>query len=120
MKFIKEPALEERREKLRESFKTKVIIVADNKVFPETVSKDVSLKGIYVGTRGLQKGMECITIITLTDSSPELKVEIQGKVVRVDDNGAGIVFSQPMDLDSFIYLQNIVAYNNGLYEMRPQ
>jgi hypothetical protein len=89
-------------------------------VFPETISKDVSLKGIYVRALGLKKGMECKTIISLTDSSPELKIEIQGKVVRVDDNGAGIIFSQPMDLDNFIYLQNIVAYNNGLYEMRPQ
>ncbi len=120
MLFFKKSALEERREKLREHFVTKVIIIADNKVFPETVSKDVSLKGIYVRASGLVKGMECKTIISLTDSSPELKVEIQGKVVRVDDNGAGIIFSQPMDLDNFIYLHNIVAYNNGLYEMRTQ
>ena len=118
--FVKKPALAERREKLRENFETKVIIITDNKVFAETVSKDVSLKGIYVRAPGLKKGMECKTIITLTDSSPELKVEIHGKVARVDDNGAGIIFSQPMDLDNFIYLQNIVAYNSGLYEMRPQ
>lgn len=113
-------ASEERREKPRESFETKVIIIAGDKVFPETVSKDVSLKGIYVKAHGLKEGMECKTIITLTDSSPELRVELQGKVVRVDDFGAGIVFSQPMDLDSFIYLQNIVAYNNRNYEMPLQ
>ncbi len=118
--FFKKSALEERREKPRENFETKVIIIAGNEVFPETVSKDVSLKGIYVKATGLKEGMECKIIITLTDSSPELRVELQGKVVRVDDFGAGIVFSQPMDLDNFIYLQNIVAYNNRNYEMSLQ
>ena len=120
MKYDNKFTSEERREKPRENFETKVIIIAGNKVFPETVSKDVSLKGIYVKVNGLKERMECKAIITLTDSSPELRVELQGKVVRVDDFGAGIVFSQPMELDSFIYLQNIVAYNNRTYEMPLQ
>ncbi len=120
MVFTKKTLLAERREKPRENFETKVIIIVDNKVFAETVSKDVSLKGVYLKATGLKKGMECSTIITLTDSTPELRVELQGKVVRVDDFGVGIIFSQPMDLDNFIYLQNIVAYNNRIYEMSLQ
>ena len=120
MKYDNRFGFEERREKARENFETKVIIIADNKVLLETVSKNVSLRGIYVKGSGLKEGMACKTIITLTDSSPELRVELQGKVVRVDDSGAGIVFSQPMDLDSFIYLQNIVAYNNRTFEMPLQ
>jgi hypothetical protein len=110
----------ERRDKPRESFETKVIIVTRDEEFYQTVSKDISLRGVYVREKRLKEGMECTTIIALTDSYPELRVELHGKVVRVDENGAGIVFRQPMDLDSFIYLQNIVAYNNRSCEMLPQ
>lgn len=39
-------------------------------------------------------------------------IEIDGEVQRLDEEGIVVKFNS-MDIDSFIYLKNIVAYNNG-------
>ncbi len=108
-----------RREMTRACYGTKVEIFVGDKEIPVTESRDISLSGIYVQTKGLKVGMECKVVLTLTGYEPEIIIILHGKVVRVDNSGAGILFTL-IDIDSFLHLQNIVAVNTGDYDMTHQ
>ena len=99
----------------RVNFETKVIISVDGKELPEAESKDISLNGIFVNIKGLEVGKECTIKVTLSGSSSKLMIETKGKVVRVTDSGAGMVFTM-IDPDSFLHLLNIIAINTGDYD----
>ncbi len=99
----------------RVNFETKVVISVDGKDLPEAESKDISLNGIFVNIKGFEVGKECTIKITLSGASSKLKIEIKGKVVRVTDSGAGIIFTM-IDPDSFLHLLNIIAINTGDYD----
>ncbi len=108
-----------RREMTRVCYETKAELFVGDKKLLVTESRDISLKGIYVQTKGLKVGMECKIILTLTGSEPEIIIILHGKVVRVDNSGAGILFTL-IDIESFLHLQNIVAVNTGDYDMTHQ
>lgn len=99
----------------RVNFETMVIISVDGKELPETESKDISLNGIFVNIKGLEVGAECDIKLTLSGASSKLMIKTKGKVVRVTDSGAGIVFTM-IDPDSFLHLLNIIAINTGDYD----
>ncbi len=99
----------------RVNFETKVVISVDGKDLPEAESKDISLNGIFVNIKGFEVGKECTITITLSGASSKLRIEIKGKVVRVTDSGAGIIFTM-IDPDSFLHLLNIIAINTGDYD----
>ncbi len=103
----------------RVDFETKVIISVDGKELPEAESKDISLNGIFVKIKGLEVGVECDIKLTLSGASSKLRIEAKGKVVRLTDSGAGIVFTM-IDPDSFLHLLNIIAINTGDYDMVHQ
>ncbi|MCU0822284.1 MAG: PilZ domain-containing protein [Spirochaetes bacterium] len=50
--------------------------------------------------------------IYMEGTTSELKINAQGRVLRSDETGTAIAFKS-MDIDSFIHLKNIVAYNEG-------
>lgn len=50
--------------------------------------------------------------ISLSGTSSEVSISLNGIIVRQTDEGLGVEFKQ-MDLDSFIHLRNILAYNTG-------
>jgi hypothetical protein len=99
----------------RVNFETKVVISVDGKDLPAAESKDISLNGIFVNIKGFEVGKECTIKITLSGASSKLRIETKGKVVRVTDSGAGIIFTM-IDPDSFLHLLNIIAINTGDYD----
>ncbi len=48
--------------------------------------------------------------IILTGTAPELSIDFNGRVCRITDYGIGFSFDK-IDLDSYIHLKNIIAYN---------
>lgn len=76
-------------------------------------TRDLSLRGIYIITSSpLPPETECRVDLQLSGTSSDLKIRMNGKVVRVDDEGMGIMF-EIMDIDALIHLKNILYYNSG-------
>jgi hypothetical protein len=74
---------------------------------------NLSLRGMFIQMPPtIPMGESLVVNLQLTGDSSDLKVSIGGKVVRDTPEGIGIEFEQ-IDLDSFIHLRNIVAYNSG-------
>ena len=48
--------------------------------------------------------------IVLTGTLPEIAVNFNGIVTRIAEDGVGFAFEK-MDLDSYMHLKNIIAYN---------
>lgn len=51
-------------------------------------------------------------VFLLTGTTSRLTINLKGAAVRVDERGTAIEFNE-IDIDSFIHLKNIVAYNEG-------
>ncbi len=51
-------------------------------------------------------------VFFLTGTTSRLTINLKGAAVRVDKRGTAIEFKE-IDIDSFIHLKNIVAYNEG-------
>jgi len=104
-----------KREMRRVPFETKVTLLINEKEFPVTASRDISLKGIYVEAKGVTAGTTCAVAIALTGSDPAINIKFTGSVVRVDDYGAGIIITS-IGIEDFTHLQNLVATNAGDYD----
>jgi hypothetical protein len=53
--------------------------------------------------------------LLIIGASSTLKINFRGLLVRSEENFLGFKI-ESMDLDSFIHLKNIIAYNNGDYD----
>jgi hypothetical protein len=74
--------------------------------------ENLSLKGAYIKTTyKLQEGDQVEIVIHLAGDD-DFDIYLQGKVVRLTEDGAGIIFEK-LDLGSFSHLRNIIAYNYG-------
>ena len=73
--------------------------------------ENLSMTGMLLVTdERLAEGEAVDITIVLTGTSPPISVNFNGRVSRVDGNGMGFVFEK-IDLDSYMHLKNIVAYN---------
>jgi hypothetical protein len=73
---------------------------------------NLSMRGMFLNTDGRLPNDDQVKItILLTGSSSQLSIDLMGRVSRQTDIGIAIVFKE-MDLDSFIHLRNVVAYNS--------
>jgi hypothetical protein len=104
----------ERRKNIRVPFRASVFIrpvAQDNEPIVCYETRDLSLKGLYfLSERTLPRGTRCEVELRL--SKPDISICAAGEVVRSDENGIGISFSE-MDIDSFSYLRNLLYYNTG-------
>ncbi len=107
---------QEKREYSRVSFTTRIDVTMDpngENIALSVDSRDLSLRGVFAQTeRKFSAGTPCDVVIYLTGSIEGIKLQIQGKVVRQDEAGVGIIFDA-MDLDTYTHLKNIVRYNTG-------
>ena len=73
--------------------------------------ENLSMTGMFLVTGERLAEGELVEIsIVLTGSLPEITIDFSGKVARLVDNGIAFVFDK-IDLDSYMHLKNIVAYN---------
>jgi len=72
---------------------------------------NLSMSGMFMVTgEHLLMGEPVTVSIFLSGITPEIRVNISGKVCRIADNGLGFSFEKT-DLDSYKHLKNIVTYN---------
>lgn len=91
-------------------FQTEAIVrYRDREIACEVVN--LRLNGAFLSIPDkIPLGEEVDAKILLSGTSSELSVKVKGKIIRLNDDGLALQFTG-MDLDSFIHLKNIVAYN---------
>ena len=73
--------------------------------------ENLSMTGMFlVTTEQFTVGETAEITIVLTGTMPEIVVSFNGIVTRVAENGVGFTFDK-LDLDSYMHLKNIIAYN---------
>lgn len=104
----------ERRQSSRVPFKATISLrFADERHYHRCQTADLSLTGVSVpGVYGHQVGEKCDIELFLSGGSSDLRLEMQGEVIRAGDDGLALHFTA-IDLDSFFHLKNIIAYNLG-------
>ncbi len=94
----------------RVHFNVEATIKTADRLF-QGVVENLSMTGMFLVTSERLPLGEAVEItIVLTGSSPEITVSFNGKTSRIVENGMGFVFEK-IDLDSYMHLKNIVAYN---------
>lgn len=73
--------------------------------------ENLSMTGMFLVTdEQLSEGTSADITIILTGTEPEIAVDFNGVATRIAENGVGFTFEK-MDLDSYMHLKNIIAYN---------
>ena len=102
----------EGRKNIRVPFRVRAEIHHADRIL-STEIRDLSTNGLFVVTDSphqITPGAKLDITIHLEDVQENNKVLVQGTVVRTEKHGFAVSFLG-MDLDSFIHLRNIVAYN---------
>ena len=70
------------------------------------------MNGLYlVCDEDLAASTDCQVVLFFGEGQGRLRIEVSGKVVRTDDGGVGVEFSEIAGLESFDHLRNIVLHN---------
>jgi hypothetical protein len=102
----------EKRKNTRVAFQTSADIKFADASYSRCETENLSVKGVSVlGITGRQIGEKCELALSLSGSTSELRLEMKGEIVRVEENGIALHFTD-IDLDSFYHLKNIVYYNS--------
>jgi hypothetical protein len=73
--------------------------------------ENLSMTGMFLVTNErLADGAPVEISIALTGTEPEIVVNFNGIVTRIAEDGVGFTFEK-VDLDSYMHLRNIIAYN---------
>ncbi len=96
----------------RVDFKVDATVKYRNADLPCTV-KNLSLNGIYIVSElDIPMHEELDVRLALSSTNSDMAVEVKGEVVRKEEDGVAVQF-KGIELDSFIFLRNIVIYNSG-------
>ncbi|MBF0099381.1 MAG: PilZ domain-containing protein [Desulfobacterales bacterium] len=105
----------EKRRGTRVTFDTKIILrLKNSEIHVKGNSKDMSLKGVFISTQeDIPLEEKCLVEIWLTGMTEEIKLQMNGRIIRKDPFGKGLaVYFDSMDIDSYMHLKNIVRYNS--------
>ena len=106
-------SIDEKREFTRVPFKTEVRLSAAGKTIISNKLRDISLGGAFISSdETFPIGAVCLLEIKLTGPASLLKIGVEARVVRSEDQGIGVRFSR-MDVDSLIHLRHIVRIQSG-------
>lgn len=73
--------------------------------------ENLSMTGMFLITsEQLTEGDRAEITIVLSGILPEISVGFNGIVTRITEDGVGFTFDK-MDLDTYVHLKNIIAYN---------
>lgn len=101
----------EKRDINRVSFRTNATIRRDGSVIQGGIL-DLSLKGVFVKTHDtIPVDSQVDVEIHLSGAATDLSVHVTAKVIRTTADGVALKFNT-MDLDSYIFLKNIVMYSD--------
>ena len=84
----------------------------DGQVIESTVSRDVSMKGLFVVTnQRLPAGTGCQVTIQLDAQGGNHRIGVAGHVARINDEGLAVEFSE-IPIDDYDHLRNLVLFNS--------
>ena len=102
----------EKRKFTRTPFRTEIRVISDDRIVVSNHLRDVSLGGAYILVeKPLDEGTLCILSIDLIGPRSLLRVEIEGEVIRVEDQGMAVKFTR-IDVDSFVHLRHLIKVHS--------
>ena len=102
---------DDRRHNVRVSFHATVDLDFTGQQYQDCETDNLSTKGVLVlGITDRDIGDSCQITLHLAGSRDDLTLSMQGEVMRLEDRGIGIHFTE-IDLDSYTHLRNIIYYN---------
>jgi hypothetical protein len=102
----------EKRNCTRVLFQSEATVLYKDKTLRGEV-ENLSLNGLFLRVDDKIPLNEVVEVeMLLSGASSKLSINLQGLVVRQDDNGLAIQL-MGMDLDSFIHFKNVIAYITG-------
>jgi len=103
---------DERREFLRVPLQVEVRLSDGDRLVFHSDTLDLSLRGARIReTAELAEGQEVELSLLLGDAPDHVRVEILGRVARVDGQGLGIEFTGVRGVESLDHLRRLVLYN---------
>ena len=100
----------EERHNMRVPFHVKATVKFKDAIIEGDI-ENLSMNGLLMKSSvKIDEESVCRVTVFLSGASSELTLDLSGKVVRSDEKGIAINFIE-MDLDSFIHLKNIIAFN---------
>lgn len=103
----------ERRNLTRIGYHTQIEIFSGNEKIAEAETENLSIKGVLVKAKELKKDDPCRVVINLSGGPEAIKLDIEGKVVRLSEDGEAVILFKEMELETFEHLQNIIVSNDG-------
>lgn len=102
----------EKRAATRIVFNVKSRVKYDKKTVEGNVI-NLSMHGMLLSSgQDIPVGKTVKAEIFMEGTTSKLKIKVKGRVLRSDRTGTAITFKS-VDIDSFIHLKNIIAYNEG-------
>lgn len=102
---------DDRRHNVRVSFHATVDLDFSGQQYQGCETDNLSTKGVLVlGITDRDIGESCLVTLHLAGSRDDLTLSMQGEIMRLEDRGIGIHFTE-IDLDSYTHLRNIIYYN---------
>lgn len=104
--------MNEKRKFTRTPFETEIRVVTDDHVAISHRLRDISLGGAFIALKTpLPEGAPCILHIDLIGPKSLLKIEIEGEVVRKEQDGMAVRFTR-IDLDSLVHLRHLIKVHS--------
>ena len=104
-------ASRERRKNLRVQVNLEAVMSAGKMTEVQGICKNISAKGMYFECNP-QPALDsiCQIVIRLGDARYYPSVKLQGKVVRIDDQGVGLTMTG-IDFKDYEHLKNVIIYS---------
>jgi PilZ domain len=102
-----------RREFTRVSVQLEAEVTAQELSSVQGHSCNVSLNGVFLHCdTPFPVGTTCCVTLRLADHYDDMGIAASGRVVRLQDEGMAIMFTEILGLDSFNHLRNLVLSNS--------
>ncbi len=104
---------DEKRRFTRVQFRVQAEITVNDVKYTTDQIKNLGIGGCLLPIKAdLNAGSECTLKILMSGASSELTLEIEGEIIRCDQEMMAIKFTG-IDPDSLMHLHNIVLYNSS-------
>jgi len=102
-----------RREFTRVDVKFEAVLQSGDTARIQCCLSDVSLNGVYLEcTKELPLNSDCRLTLLLGEGSEDICIHATGTVVRVDDAGVAVQFTNILGEESLGHLRNLVLFNS--------
>jgi hypothetical protein len=101
-------SITEKRKFTRIPFHTKITITAGENTYISNRLRDISLGGAFIILESvLPQATACSLDIDLIGPASLLRIQVEGEVVRAQENGIAVKFTR-IDLDSLLHLRHMI------------